>query len=160
MNCGGGGGGGGGGGSSTSGSASVDIDIEPVLAISLEQSAINFGNAFSGDTPAAAPERVTVVSNSGGYSLTVHRSAFSPSDLPLGLTATAPSGATLNPVFAGGARVSVPIAPTADLLIGTGSAASGSGGDAWPTTVGFTAPLPVVAPGHYSATLTYTLIGA
>ena len=52
------------------------------------------------------------------------------------------------------------IAPASDLLIGTASTASGSGGDAWPMTVGFTAPLPVVAPGHYSATLTYTLVGS
>jgi hypothetical protein len=47
----------------------------------------------------------------------------------------------------------------ADLVIGTSSSRSASGGDAWPTTVGFTGPLPVVAPGRYTATVTYTLIG-
>jgi lamin tail-like protein len=155
-----GGGGGGGGGAGTSATASVDIDVQGVLALSLEQSAINFGNAFSGSTPPAVPERVTVASNNaGGYSLAVRRSAFMPADLPLGLTASAPPGGSLNPVFGGGARVAVPIAPASDLLIGTTAAPSASGGDSWPTTVGFTGPLPVVAPGHYSATLTYTLIG-
>jgi hypothetical protein len=44
-------------------------------------------------------------------------------------------------------------------VIGTTSARTAAGGDAWPTTVGFTGPLPSVAPGHYSATVTYTLIG-
>jgi Lamin Tail Domain len=139
---------------------SVDIDIQPVLSIALERQSISFGNAISGDTPAAVSERVTVSSNNAaGYALTVHRSAFAPADLPLGLSATAPSGGQIGPQLAGGATAAIPIAPAADLLIGTTAARSAQGGDAWPTKVGFVSPLPVVAPGRYSATVTFTVIG-
>ena len=103
---------------------------------------------------------LTVVSNNAaGYSLTVHRSVFTPADLPLGLSSTAPAGGSLGPSLSGGQRASIPVVPAADLVIGTTSAQSAAGGDAWPTSVGFTGPLPVVAPGRYSATVTYTLIG-
>jgi hypothetical protein len=147
-------------GGGVSSSATVDVDVQPVLSLALEQPALSFGNAFSGDTPAAVSERVTVVSNNeAGYALTIHRTAFAPSDLPLGVASTAPTGGTLGPGLAGGARAPIPIAPAADLLVGTTSGRTAAGGDAWPTTVGFTGPLPVVAPGRYSATITYTLIG-
>jgi hypothetical protein len=53
----------------------------------------------------------------------------------------------------------IPIAPVADSLLGTTSTPSVAGGDIWPTSIGFTGPLPVVSPGHYTATLTYTVIG-
>ena len=148
------------GGGGVSSDANLDVDIQPVLSLALERPTISFGNASSGDTPAAISERVTVASNNAaGYALTAHRSAFTPADLPFGLASTAPAGGTLGPSLVGGARAAVPIAPAADLLIGTTTSRSGSGGDVWPTTVGFTGPLPVVAPGHYSATITYTLIG-
>jgi hypothetical protein len=138
----------------------VDVDVQPVLSLALEQPAISFGAAFAGDTPTAVSERVTVVSNNAtGYALTVHRTAFTPADLPLGIASTAPAGAALGPSLAGGGRASVPIAPAADLVVGTSQSVSAAGGDAWPTTIGFTGPLPVVAPGRYSATVTYTLIG-
>jgi Lamin Tail Domain len=147
-------------GGSTTASATVDIDIQQALSLALEQPAVSFGTASSGQTPAPVSERVTVVSNdAAGYSLTVHRTAFTPADLPLGIASTAPAGGTLGPLLAGGARPPIPIAPTTDLLVGSTSARSAAGGDAWPTTLGFTAPLPVVAPGRYSATVTYTLIG-
>jgi Lamin Tail Domain len=147
-------------GGGVSSSATVDVDVQPVLSLALEQPALSFGNAFSGDTPAAVSEGVTVVSNNAaGYALTIHRTAFAPADLPLGIAGTAPAGGTLGPALVGGARPSIPIAPAADLLVGTSSGQSAAGGDAWPTTIGFTAPLPVVAPGRYSATITYTLIG-
>ena len=143
-----------------SSSATVDVDVQHVLSLALEQPSLTFGNAFSGDTPAAVSERVTVVSNNAaGYALTIHRTAFAPADLPLGIASTAPTGGTVGPGLGGGARASIPISPAADLLVGTTSARSAAGGDAWPTTIGFTAPLPVVAPGRYSATITYTLIG-
>lgn len=152
-----------GGGSSsggTTGSASVDVNIQPVLSLALEQPAISFGTAFAGVTPAPVSERVTVISNNAaGYSLTVHRTAFTPADLPLGIASTAPAGGAVGPQLVGGARASVPIAPAADLLVGTASAGTAPGGDVWPTTIGFTAPLPVVAPGRYSASVTYTVIG-
>jgi hypothetical protein len=97
--------------------------------------------------------------NAAGYSLAVHRTAFTPADLPLGVASTAPSSGTLGPALVGGARAAIPIPPAADLLVGTRSAATPAAGDVWPTTLGFTGPLPVVAPGRYSATITYTLIG-
>ncbi len=141
-------------------SAAVDIQIQPLLTISLERASISFGNAAAGDTPAAVSERVTVVSNNlTGYALTVHRSAFVPADLPLALSASAPSGGQLGGALAGGAFAPIPVAPAADLLVGTTAAASAAGGDVWPTNLGFAAPLPVVGPGHYTATVTFTVIG-
>jgi len=140
--------------------AGVDVDIQSALSIALERQNISFGNANSGESPAAISERVTVSSNdAAGYGLSVHRSAFAPADLPLGMTATAPASAQIGPQLAGGAKVAIPIAPASDLLIGTSSARSATGGDVWPTNVSFTAPLPVVPPGHYTATITYTAIG-
>jgi hypothetical protein len=140
--------------------AAVDIDVQPVLSIALERPSISFGNAASGETPAAVSERVTVASNHApGYALTVHRSAFAPADLPLGLSATAPSGGQLGPQLGGGVMSSIPIAPSPDLLIGTTSAPSGPSGDAWATNVGFVSPLPMSAPGRYTATVTFTVIG-
>ena len=53
----------------------------------------------------------------------------------------------------------IPIAPAADLLIGTTTAPSAPAGDAWSTNVGFVSPVPFVAPGHYTATVTFTVIG-
>ncbi len=38
-------------------------------------------------------------------------------------------------------------------------ARSAEGGDVWSTSIGFAAPLPLVPPGRYAATVTYTLIG-
>jgi hypothetical protein len=143
-----------------SGDATVDVDIEPVLSIALERSAISFGTASSGDTPAAVSERVTVSSNNAtGYALTVHRSTFQPADLPLGLSATAPTGGQIGGGLAGGATAPIPVAPAPDLLIGTTSGPSASSGDAWATKVGFVSPLPVTAPGHYTAAITFTVIG-
>jgi len=83
-----------------------------------------------------------------GYSLTVHRSAFAPNDLPLGI-ATSP----------GGSLLSIPIGPAPDLLVAATSAPSAPAGDVWPTSVGFASALPAVGPGHYTATLTFTVIG-
>jgi hypothetical protein len=143
-----------------SGNAGVDIDIQPVLSIALERPSISFGHAFSGETPPSVSERVTVTSNRAtGYALTVHRSAFAPSDLPLGLSATAPAGGQLGGQLVGGPMAPIPVAPTADLLVGTTSAPSAPAGDAWATMVGFTSPLPMVAAGHYTATVTFTAIG-
>ena len=141
-------------------SAAVDIDIQPVLSIALERQSISFGNASSGETPAAVSERVTIASNNAaGYALTVHRSAFLPADLPLGIAASAPSGGQIGGQLAGGAMAPIPIAPAPDLLVGTTAARSAQAGDVWPTNVGFVSPLPVVAPGRYTATVTFTVIG-
>ena len=135
-------------GPTASTAASVDVDLQQVLSIALERSSISFGNAVSGATPSPISEHVTVVSNdTAGYALTVHRSAFVPADLPLGLSVS------------GAAIVPIPVVPAADLLIGGASRASASVGDVWPTSVGFSAPLPVTTPGHYTAALTFTVIG-
>ena len=138
--------------------ASVDIDVQPVLSIALERPALSFGNAVAGETPSALSERITVVSNdTAGYSLTVRRTAFSPADLPLGLRASAPAGGQLGSAFGSG-LVAIPVQPASELVIGSTTARSAAAGDVWQTNVGFTAPLPVVAPGHYTATVTYTVI--
>ena len=143
-----------------SSSAGADIDIEGALSISLERRNISFGSALAGESPAPVSERVTVSStNAAGYALTIHRSAFQPADLPLGMTATAPSSGQIGPQLAGGAKAAIPIAPAPDLLIGTASTRSGTGGDAWPTNVSFVSALPAVPPGHYTATVTYTVVG-
>ncbi len=140
--------------------AGVDIDIQAVLSIALERPSISFGNAASGERPTPVSERVTVASNhTAGYALTVHRSAFVPADLPLGLSATAPSGGQLGSGLSGGAMAAIPIGAAPDLLIGSTSAPSAAGGDVWATNVGFVSPLPVVPPGHYTATVTFTAIG-
>ncbi|HZT45232.1 MAG TPA: lamin tail domain-containing protein [Gaiellaceae bacterium] len=128
--------------------ASVDIDIQPVLSLTLERPTISFGTAVAGDTPAPVSERVTVVSNNAaGYALTAHRTAFAPADLPLAIA------------VGSGALTPVPIAPAADMTLASASRPSAPGGDVVPTSVGFSSPIPAIAPGHYTATLTYTLIG-
>jgi hypothetical protein len=141
-------------------SASVDVDIQPALSIALERSSISFANAHSGETPSAISEKVTVVSNNAtGYALSVHRAAFQPSDLPLGLSASgAPTGAQLGGSLAGGAVAPIPIAPATDLLIGTAAGKSGGAGDVWPTSVGFASALPVVGAGKYTSSVTFTVI--
>ena len=131
-----------------SGSAGVDVDIQPVLSIALDHPTLSFPAAVPGTTPSPLPEHVTVTSNDpAGYTLSVHRTAFSPHDLPLGIG-----------VGTGG-LVAVPVAPASDLLLATASGASADGGDIWATSVGFVSPLPVVPSGHYTATLTFTVIG-
>jgi hypothetical protein len=132
----------------SSGAAGVDVDIQPVLSIALDHPTLSFPAAVPGTTPNPLPEHVTVTSNdASGYTLSVHRTAFAPHDLPLGIGVGA------------GALVAVPIAPAPDLSLATISGPSGSGGDTVATSVGFVSPLPAVAAGHYTATLTFTVIG-
>jgi hypothetical protein len=131
-----------------SASAGVDVDVQPLLSIALDHPTLSFPAAVPGTTPAPLPEHVTVTSNdSSGYTLSVHRTAFAPHDLPLGIG------------VGSGGLVAVPIAPASDLLLATASGPSGDGGDAVATSVGFVSPLPVVPAGHYTATLTFTVIG-
>ena len=139
--------------------ATVDVDVASVLSLSLERAAITFGQTAPGESPAPVSERITVVNNHApGYALSIQRTAFAPADLPLALQASAPSGGQLAPAFAGGAFASIPVKPSS-ATIGTTSAPSADGGDVWPTNVGFSGPIPSVAPGRYSATLTFTVIG-
>jgi uncharacterized protein len=131
-----------------SASAGIDVDVQPVLSIALDHPTLSFPAAVPGTTPSPLPENVTVTSNDPtGYTLTVHRTAFSPHDLPLGIG------------VGDGALVSVPVAPSPDLLLATAGGPSAEAGDLWATSVGFVSPLPVVPAGHYTATLTYTVIG-
>jgi uncharacterized protein len=136
------------GGGGGPGDADVSVDVQPVISIALDHATLSFPAAVPGTTPAPLPENVTVTSNDpSGYTLTVHRTAFAPHDLPLGIG------------VGSGSLAAVPIAPAPDLLLATTSSASGGAGDIWNTSVGFVSPLPVVAAGHYTATLTYTVIG-
>ncbi|HEY2219262.1 MAG TPA: lamin tail domain-containing protein [Gaiellaceae bacterium] len=129
-------------------SAGVDVDVQPLLSIALDHPTLSFPAAVPGTTPAPLPEHVTVTSNDpSGYTLSVHRTAFTPHDLPLGIG------------IGSGGLLAVPIAPATDLLLATASGPSGDGGDAVATSVGFVSPLPVVPAGHYTATLTFTVIG-
>jgi uncharacterized protein len=160
--CGSGGGGGGGGGSAGSGSAnaSVAVDLPSSVSVSLNHASLAFGTAAVGSTPAPLAESVTVTStDTAGYVLTAHRSVFSPGDLPLGLGATAPSGATLGTGLGGSALLALPIAPAGDLVVGSKTVVAASGGDVWPAQVGFTSALPALSAGHYTATITFTVIG-
>ncbi|HEY2327479.1 MAG TPA: lamin tail domain-containing protein [Gaiellaceae bacterium] len=129
-------------------SASVDVDVASALSLTLEHASLSFGTAAAGQTPAPLGDKLTVVSNGAtGYSLTVHRSVFTPADLPLAAAVGT------------GALTRIPIAPATDLLLGSTSAPSGSGGDLWNASFGFATALPVVPPGHYTATVTFTVIG-
>ena len=141
------------------GAVNVDLDVASVLSVSLDRSSLSFGTFTSGDRPAPLPERVTVSSNNApGYSLVVARTAFAPTDLPLALSATAPAGGALGGALAGGALVPIPISPAAGLTVGTKTAASAAGGDVWGTNIGFSSSLPLVATGHYTATVTFTAL--
>ena len=142
-----------------SGSVNVDLDVASVLSVSLDHPSLSFGTFTSGDRPAPLSEQVTVSSNNtAGYSLVVARTAFAPTDLPLAIAASAPAGGTLGGAFAGGAFVPIPIAPAAGLTVGTKSASSAAGGDVWATNIGFAFPLPLLATGRYSATVTFTAV--
>jgi hypothetical protein len=137
----------------------VDVDVQSVLSLSLQHASLSFGSATAGDTPAALGNQLTVVSNSAtGYAISVHRSAFTPADLPLAVGSTAPTGGALGAGIGASTAARIPISPAADLLLGTTSARSAASGDVWPASVGFASALPVVPPGHYTATVTFTVI--
>lgn len=134
-------------GGDTAAAASVALDVQPVLSLALEKTSISFGSVFAGDTPPAVSEHVTVVSNSAsGYALSVHRSVFTPADLPLAIAAS-------------GTAPLVPIPTATDLLLASTTAPSAPSGDVVPAAIGFSSALPAVAPGHYTATVTFTVIG-
>lgn len=129
-------------------SSTVDVDVQPVVSVSLDRAALSFPDAVPGTTPAPVTEHVTVTSNdSAGYTLTVHRTAFSPRDLPLGIG------------VGSGALSPMPVAPAPDLLLATASGPSAGSGDDWATSIGFVSPLPNVPSGEYTATLTFTVVG-
>jgi len=140
-------------------SVNVALDVASVLSVSLDRPSLSFGTFTSGDRPEPLPERVTVSSNNtAGYSLAVGRTAFAPADLPLALSATAPAGGALGGGLTGGALVPIPVSPATGLTVGTKAASSAAGGDVWATNIGFSAPLPLVATGHYTATVVFTAV--
>ncbi|MGN6798473.1 MAG: lamin tail domain-containing protein, partial [Gaiellaceae bacterium] len=142
---------GGGGSSSTFASASVRLQVQSVIAVALGQPTLDFGGLVAGATVPPVSENVTVTSNdTAGYTLTAHRTAFSPRDLPLGLSATAPSGGSLGAGMSSTVLAALPIPPAADLTIGSTSAAAPAGGDVWATRIGFTTALPSVPAGQYT----------
>jgi hypothetical protein len=145
--------------SGTTASVHVDLDVGSVLSVSLDRASLSFGTAAAGATPAPLSENVTVSSNNAaGYSLAVARTAFSPRDLPLAIASTAPAGGTLAPPLAGGALVPIPVQPAAALTIGTKDGPTAGSGDVWASRIGFSSPLPLVATGHYTATVTFTAL--
>ncbi len=118
-----------------------------MISLAVDHDTLNFGSVMPGTTPDPLTEHVTVTSsNVSGYSLTVDRSAFTPHDLPLGIG------------VGSGALAAVPISPNPDLLLATTTGASAAAGDVWTTNVGFVSPLPALPSGHYTATITYTVI--
>jgi hypothetical protein len=138
----------GGGGGGPSQDAAVNVDVQPLISLSLDHATLSFPTAVPGTTPAPLPENLTVASNDpSGYTLSVHRTAFAPHDLPLGIG------------VGSGGLVAIPIAPASDLALATTSGPSSGEGDAVATSVGFVSPIPVVPAGHYTATLTFTVIG-
>ena len=142
-----------------SASAAVRLQIQPVISIALGQPTLDFGSLAAGANATPVAENVTVTSNdTAGYSLTAHRSAFSPRDLPLGVAVTAPAGGVLGTGISATALAALPIAPAADLPLGSTSAAGAAGGDVWATRIGFTSALPSVPAGQYTASVTYTVI--
>jgi Lamin Tail Domain len=142
-----------------SGSVNVGLDVASVLSVSLDRASLDFGTFTAGDRPAPLPERVTVSSNNAtGYSLVVARTAFTPNDLPLALSATAPAGGTLGGALSGGALAAIPVTPSTPLTVGTRTAPSAAGGDVWATNIGFASVLPLVATGHYTATVTFSAV--
>ncbi|HEU5362212.1 MAG TPA: lamin tail domain-containing protein [Gaiellaceae bacterium] len=146
-------------GSAGSADAGVRLQIQPLIAVTLAQPTLDFGSLASGATVTPVIENVTVTSNdTAGYSLAVRRTSFAPRDLPLGLSATAPTGGTLGSGVSPTTLAAIPVPPAADLLIGTTSAAAPAAGDVWATKVGFTSALPAVPAGQYTATVTYTVI--
>ena len=144
---------------SASQGAQVDVDVQSLLSITLERSSLSFGQVRTGTVPSPLSEALTVTGNvAAGYSLDVHRSAFAPADLPLGIATSAPAGGQLGAGLAGGARAGIPISPAADLVVGTTAGPSAVNGDVWPATLGFTAALPAVPAGRYSAAVTFTVL--
>ena len=147
-------------GSTSTKDVAVDVDVQTVLSLSLQHASLSFGSVAAGDTPSSLGDQLTVVSNSAtGYAISIHRSAFTPADLPLAVSSTAPTGGAVGSGLAGGALARIPVSPAADLLLGTTSARSAASGDLWPASVGFASALPVVPAGHYTATVTFTVIG-
>src|SRR5207253_1869798 len=99
-------------------------------------------------------QAVTVVSNArGGYQLSVSRTAFTRGDIPLAASVSAtPAGAVADLAAAG----AVPTSGALNVGHRTQTVTRASG-DAW--TLGLAlGPVPFVADGAHTSTLTYTVV--
>ena len=113
---------------SASGTANIALDLQSTLSIALEKPTLSFGNVSPGDSPAALTDRVTVTSTNARR-LHAERS-------PERVRACRPPARALrdgpgnrrssdrrSPAVP---RAALPVAPAADLLVGTTAAPSAS----------------------------------
>jgi hypothetical protein len=137
-------------------SSNVTANLVPTISISAPAS-IDFGNVVYGQTYGPKNAPVTVTSNdAAGYQLTVSRTAFSPTDIPLSieLNGSLPSGTVSDLVSP---LVAIPTTPP-DLKVGHSGSITPLSGDVWPTAL-VLGPVPWIASGTYNATVTFTAVG-
>jgi hypothetical protein len=136
------------------GTTVVTGTVNAVLAVSAPSSVV-FPPLVVGATsaPIEAPVRVTS-NNPAGYQLSVSRTAFSAGDIPLSIRATTPTaGQVLD--FSG---LATPIPTSGSLNVGHRSGAMTSeSGDSWTTSL-VLGPIPAVASGVHTATVTFTTV--
>ena len=132
-----------------SGSAGVDVDIQPVLSLALDHPTLSFPAAVPGTTPDPAPG-----ARHGDEQRSERLHAQRP---PHGLHAARPAARHRRGKREPGRGADRARRRTCSLA--TASGPSADGGDVVATSVGFVSPLPVVPAGHYTATLTFTVIG-
>jgi hypothetical protein len=134
---------------------SVLLNTTPATVSVAAPAALAFGAASFGATVGPLAQSVTVVSNArGGYQLSASRTAFTRGDIPLAASAaSAPSGAVLDLVAGAGA-----VPTSGSLNVGHRTqTVTRSAGDAW--NLGLTlGPVPLVADGAHTSTLTYTVV--
>jgi hypothetical protein len=131
----------------SNGLLAVGLDLAPVIALALDHTSILFSGAVAGSTPTPQSVAATVTTNNPlGYALLVSRTAFTPSDLPLGID------------VASGTLTAIPITPATALQIASASTATAAAGTVVATRIGFLSALPALASTHYSSTVTYTAI--
>jgi hypothetical protein len=144
-----------GGGGTTQGQ-SVTAEIGSTLALSAPAS-IAFPRLLPGQTSAPVPSAVTVTSNDpAGFQLSVSRTTFTPTDIPLAIRSSAPDvGMALDLLL--GVPTAIPTSGGLPVGHRVGTIA-GPSGDVWPTSL-VLGPVPNVSAGTYSATVIYTVVG-
>ncbi|MDX6510913.1 MAG: large repetitive protein [Gaiellaceae bacterium] len=150
LNSAGGSGGGGGG----SGSTEVTATVAPTLTVSAPAS-IAFPTLAVGQTSSPLAVPITVSSNAtGGYQLGVTRTAFSAGDIPLSISSAAPASGMLLDLSG---TTAIPTAGSLNVGHRT-STITAAGGDSWPTSL-VLGPVPLVASGTHTSTVTFTVTG-
>ena len=140
----------------TANTVTVLLNTTPATVSVAAPATLSFGAATVGATLGPIAQSVTVVSNArGGYQLSASRSVFTRGDLPLGVSAaSAPAGALLD--LAAGTS-SIPTSGSRN--IGHRSlTVTRSAGDVWSLGLSL-GPVPFVADGAHTSTLTYTVVG-